>query len=102
MGQEDTLADTDIAQADKLIAAPINDWCCMHHVLSLQDDFVNEKLLLQNYLEDCGHVCQFLPKFHCELNLIKMLQGYTQYHVPFHHCFVTLLTDQPIRLLNSI
>jgi hypothetical protein len=47
--------DTDITQADELIAAPSNNWCCMHHMLSLQQDFVNEKPLLQHYLEDCGH-----------------------------------------------
>ena len=37
MGQEDALADADITQADELITAPSNDWCCMHCVLSLQD-----------------------------------------------------------------
>ena len=42
MGQEDALADTDITQADELITAPSNNWCCMHRVLSLQDNFANE------------------------------------------------------------
>ena len=102
MGQEDTLADTDIAQADEPIAAPTNDWCCMHRVLSLQDDFANEKPLLQHYLEYRGHVCLFLPKFHCELNPIEMLWGYAKYRALFHCCFVTLLTDNPVRLSNSI
>ena len=69
------ILDTD--QADKLIATPSNSWCCMHCVLSLQEDFVNEKLLLQHYLE--GHVCLFLLKFHCKLNLIEMLWGYAEY-----------------------
>jgi transposase len=59
--------------------APQNDWCCAYRVLSLQDDFVNEKPLLQHYPEGCGHVCLFLPKFHCELNPIEMLWGYAKY-----------------------
>lgn len=56
-----------------------NDWCCMYRVLSLQDDFVNEKPLIQHYIESRGHVCLFLPKFHCELNPIEMLWGYAKY-----------------------
>jgi hypothetical protein len=87
MGQEDALADTDITQADEPIAAPSNNWCCMHRVLSLQDDFVNEKPLLQHYLEGRGHVCLFLPKFHCELNPIEMLWGYAKYRKLFQLLF---------------
>jgi hypothetical protein len=93
MGQEDALADTDITQADELITAPSNDWCCMHRVLSLQDDFANEKPLLQHYLEGRGHVCLFLPKFHCELNPIEMLWGYAKYRKSFQfllHYFINL------------
>ena len=93
IGQEDALADTDITQADKLISAPSNNWCCMHRVLSLQDDFAYEKPLLQHYLEGRGHVCLFLPKFHCELNPIKMLWGYARYCKLFqllYHCFINL------------
>jgi hypothetical protein len=93
MGQEDALADTDITQADELITAPSNNWCCMHCVLSLQEDFVNEKPLLQHYLEGCGHVCLFLPKFHCELNPIEMLWGYAKYRKSFQlllHHFINL------------
>lgn len=28
-----------------------NDWCCMYHILSLQEDFANEKSMLQHYIE---------------------------------------------------
>jgi hypothetical protein len=72
MGWEDTLTDADVAQAEETITAPEN-WCCMHRVLLLQEDFMTEKPLLQHYLEGWGHVCMFLPKFHCELNPIKMV-----------------------------
>ena len=59
---------------------PMSDWCCMTCVLSLQSDFKNEKPLLQHYVEEWGHICLFLLKFHCELNPIEMFWGYAKYH----------------------
>jgi hypothetical protein len=56
-----------------------NKWCCLTHVLSLQSDFCNEKPLTQQYIEKHGHLCKFLPKFHCELNPIEMVWGYAKY-----------------------
>lgn len=50
--------------------------CCWSKILSLQSDFVNEKPLLQMVIEEAGHVCLFLPKFHCELNPIELLWSY--------------------------
>jgi hypothetical protein len=47
-------------------------------VLSLQPDFANEKPLLQLVIEKAGHVCLFLPMFHCELNPIEMVWGQTK------------------------
>ena len=52
---------------------PVN--CCMQRLLSLQDDFKNEKPLLQLIIEGAGHTCLFLPKFHCELNPIELVWG---------------------------
>ena len=49
--------------------------CCMQQLLSLQDDFKNEKPLLQLIIEGAGHICLFLPKFHCELNPIELVWG---------------------------
>jgi hypothetical protein len=80
MGQESSLTDAEVAKANSTMPlVPQNKWCCAYQVLSLQDDFVNEKPLLQHYLEGHGHVCLFLPKFHCELNPIEMLWGYVKY-----------------------
>jgi hypothetical protein len=52
----------------------------MYKVMSSQEDFVNKKPQLQHDLEARGHVCLFWPKFHCELNLIKLVWGYVKYH----------------------
>lgn len=49
--------------------------CCMQRVLALQKDFKEEKPLLQVVIEEAGHKCLFLPKFHCELNPIEMVWG---------------------------
>jgi hypothetical protein len=81
MGQEDTVADEDIARSQEPESSePVNNWCCMYRVLSLQSDFATKKPMLQHYVKSQGHVCMFLLKFHCELNPIEMLWGYAKYH----------------------
>ena len=52
--------------------------CCMTKFLSGQADFKAEKPLLQITLEEAGHKCFFLPKFHCELNPIEMYWEWTK------------------------
>jgi hypothetical protein len=76
IGIEDIEADdidVEINEKDK------DEWCCLHRVLSLQDDFKNEKPMIWHYLTKRGHCCVFYPKFHCELNAIEMLWGYAKY-----------------------
>jgi len=52
--------------------------CCMRKMLANQQDFKDEKPLLQIILEESGHRCWFLPKFHCELNPIEMYWGWVK------------------------
>src|SRR5258707_13639155 len=49
-----------------------NEECCMAHLLSHQEDFVNQTSMLEQLITSHGHLCIFLPKFHCELNPIKI------------------------------
>ena len=49
-----------------------SEGCCMAQLLSKQDDFQSQKSLLEEKITGRGHLCVFLPKFHCELNPIKM------------------------------
>ena len=51
MGQEENLTDDVVSQVEEVVTMPENNWCCMHQVLPLQDNFINEKPLLQHYLE---------------------------------------------------
>ena len=45
--------------------------CCNKRILEYQDDFKEQKSLVQETIEAAGHHCIFLPKFHCELNYIE-------------------------------
>ena len=48
--------------------------CCMARLLSQQDDFKDQTSMLEKVITDQGHCIIFLPKFHCELNPIKMVR----------------------------
>ncbi|KZT63123.1 hypothetical protein DAEQUDRAFT_680923 [Daedalea quercina L-15889] len=56
-----------------------NDCCCMARLLSKQDDFHYQESLLELKIKARGHLCIFLPKFHCELNPIEMYWGWCKY-----------------------
>lgn len=73
-GQEDSLDDADLDQVET-VEEQKDEWCCLHRVILLQEDYTNEKPEIQHYLEGRGHVCMFYPKFHREINPIEMLWG---------------------------
>jgi hypothetical protein len=82
MGQEETFVNHDLAEAEgepDEVESEADNWCYIFKVLSLQEDFATEKLMLQQLIESRGHVCLFLPKFHCELNPSEMVWGYAKY-----------------------
>jgi hypothetical protein len=54
-----------------------NEGCCMAHLLSQQEDFQHQRSLLEKTITDQGHLCVFLPKFHCELNPIEMVSSFS-------------------------
>ncbi|KIJ56286.1 hypothetical protein M422DRAFT_96844, partial [Sphaerobolus stellatus SS14] len=58
--------------AEDILQVLMSSTCCMPKALQSQADFCAEKSLLQTILEEAGHHCYFLPKFHCELNPIEM------------------------------
>jgi hypothetical protein len=51
-----------------------NTDCCMARILSHQDDFANQVSELEEVIVAAGHMCIFLPKFHCKLNPIEMVR----------------------------
>jgi hypothetical protein len=49
--------------------------CCCQHILYLQPDFVAQKSQLEELIEQRHHLCDFYPKYHCELNFIEQYWG---------------------------
>ncbi|KAI9443972.1 hypothetical protein H4582DRAFT_2071545 [Lactarius indigo] len=49
--------------------------CCCWRLLFTQPDFKNQKSQLQELIEERSHLCDFYPKYHCELNFIKQYWG---------------------------
>jgi hypothetical protein len=49
--------------------------CCAKRILELQPDFQEQHSLVLEVIEAAGHLCIFLPKFHCELNFIEFFWG---------------------------
>ncbi|EUC67676.1 DDE family endonuclease [Rhizoctonia solani AG-3 Rhs1AP] len=73
-----SLEDTGLDDDPPAQAVDRSSNCCMRRCLSLQQDFLNEKPRIQVMIEQAGHRCIFLPKFHCELNPIEMYWGYAK------------------------
>ncbi|KIK87040.1 hypothetical protein PAXRUDRAFT_152454 [Paxillus rubicundulus Ve08.2h10] len=86
-------------------------FCCMRKALSEQQEFKDEKPLLQIVIEEAGHMCYFLPKFHCELNPIEMYWGWMKMHeshsvsnrkFPTAKCLVPgILNSCPINTIHA-
>lgn len=49
--------------------------CCARSLMAVQLDFQQQKGLLQEAIEERGHMTIFYPKFHCELNFIEYYWG---------------------------
>ena len=83
--------------------APGSVNCCAKRLLNLQPDFQEQCLLVQEVIEEGGHVCIFLPKFHCELNFIEYFWGAVKRYLQENcdYTFVTLQENLP-KALESV
>ena len=52
----------------------------MRAIIASHPDFKNEKNKLEKFLHDRGYSCQFLPKYHCELNPIERCWAQAKRH----------------------
>ena len=80
--------------------------CCCWRLLFLQPDFVSQKSELKELIESRGHLCDFYPKYHCELNFIEQYWGVAKMRfrsagrvknlVEMEHQVVKCLDDVPL------
>jgi hypothetical protein len=63
------------AQCPDFHCPPGRTDCCCRRLLFSQPDFVSQKSQLQELVESRGHLCDFYPKYHCELNFIEQYWG---------------------------
>ena len=49
--------------------------CCCRCLLFNQPDFVTQQSHLEELIWQRGHLCDFYPKYHCELNFIEQYWG---------------------------
>ena len=77
--------------------------CCAKRILELQPDFMGHCSLIQEVIKEAGHLCIFLPKFHCELNFIKYFWGAMKRYLQENcdYTFTTLQENLP-KALESV
>jgi hypothetical protein len=59
-------------------AVGLNPECCALHRLGAQPDFKAQKSIPYEAIDKTCHICDFLPKFHCELAPIENYWGYAK------------------------
>ena len=71
-------------------------------ILTRQPDFLAQKSLIQEVVEAAGHLCIFLPKFHCELNFIEFFWGAIKKYLQDNcdYTFDTLKENMPKALAS--
>ena len=79
------------------------DSCCNAHILEMQPDFMEQKSLVQEVIEEVGHLCIVLPKFHCELNFIEFFWGAVKKYL-YDNCDYTFntLKENMLKALESV
>ncbi|CAA7270186.1 unnamed protein product [Cyclocybe aegerita] len=63
------------AQCEGFKCEPGKTDCCCRRLLFTQPDFVNQKSRLEELITSHSHICDFYPKYHCELNFIEQYWG---------------------------
>ncbi|KAI0717864.1 hypothetical protein C8T65DRAFT_737665 [Cerioporus squamosus] len=77
--------------------------CCATRILERQPDFLAQKSRVEEIIEAEGHICTFLPKFHCETNFIEYFWGAVKKWLREHcdYTFETLRQNMP-KVLRSV
>jgi hypothetical protein len=73
------------AQCPEFHCPPGRTDCCCRRLLFTQPDFEAQKSQLQEVIEERGHICDFYPKYHCELNFIEQYWGAAKFRYRAAH-----------------
>jgi hypothetical protein len=78
--------------------------CCCRCLLFNQLDFVSQKSQLQELIESHNHICDFYPKYHCELNFIEQYWGAAklQFHVAGRSATMSEMEKKVQECLDSV
>lgn len=87
---------------DKCVSDSESRTCCATRVLDSQPDFQEQRSLVQEVIEAAGHMCIFLPKYHCELNFIEYFWGAVKRYLRDNcdYTFPTLQANLPLALAS--
>jgi hypothetical protein len=78
--------------------------CCCRRILFSQPDFVSQKSQLQELVESRGHLCDFYPKYHCELNFIEQYWGAAKlrFHMAGRAATINEIERKVIQCLDDV
>ena len=73
-----------------------------HYRLSQYPEFLNQKSALQLQIDTQGHRCEFLPKYHPELNPVEFCWGWVKRWMRMHcrYTYESMLENLPIAMVD--
>jgi hypothetical protein len=75
--------------------------CCAETLLANQPDFLEQECQIAEIVKAGGHLCLFLHKYHCELNIIEFFWGAMKNHTRECCDFTLDGLDREIRIAQE-
>jgi hypothetical protein len=94
--------ETLLAQCEGFKCEPGMTNCCCRRLLFTQPDFVDQKSQLEELITSRGHICDFYPKYHCELNFIEQYWGAVKFRFRDFHSRPATLEEMEKRMLECL
>jgi hypothetical protein len=97
-------ADGLLAQCEGFKCEPGRTNCCCRRILFTQPDFISQKSRLEEFVTSRGHICDFYPKYHCELNFIEQYWGAAKlrYRITSHTANIVEMEKNMLECLDDV